>query len=489
MMQQWGLLLLALSARQAAGFYLPGVAPQEYASGAKVDMKVNKLTSTKTQLPYEYYRMPYCKPETIENVAENLGEVLRGDRIVNSLYDLRMGVDETCKILCRKVLTKEEVDLFALRVGEEYRVHWILDNLPAATKFVDDSVPGDPVTVYDVGFPMGFKGAAEIQNTDLGVAYLNNHVAITVKYHKDPSFDGARIVGFEVEPSSVKHTYAGTWSDSPFPKLTSCTGGAGPQPLSAPGEVVFTYDVKWEASEIKWASRWDTYLLMGDEQIHWFSIINSLMIVLFLSGMVAMIMMRTLHRDFQRYNQLEVADEVSPHAPPHRAPLCAAPRATRRAAPCSVGWAPERGSGAGCAGRGSVAVGRGLDVVWLWTGAPAIARQLAQGNGSGTGVKQAWQTRSSSKPDRRWLLLLLHSLLLAGMQRGMVALPLRLSEERSSRLRAGGADDELRQGGAGESSRRHGGEAERAMPAALSSSSVCLPSVPRSLSLSRSLSL
>ena len=58
-----------------------------------------------------------------------------------------------------------------------------------------------------------------------------------------------------------------------------------------------------------------SYLLMGDEQIHWFSIINSLMIVLFLSGMVAMIMLRTLHRDFQRYNQLEVAEEVrSAHA-------------------------------------------------------------------------------------------------------------------------------------------------------------------------------
>ena len=37
----------------------------------------------------------------------------------------------------------------------------------------------------------------------------------------------------------------------------------------------------------------DTYLLMGDEQIHWFSIVNSLMIVLFLTGMVAMIVMRT----------------------------------------------------------------------------------------------------------------------------------------------------------------------------------------------------
>ena len=65
-----------------------------------------------------------------------------------------------------------------------------------------------------------------------------------------------------------------------------------------------------QSSDIRWASRWDTYLLMMDDQIHWFSIINSLMIVLFLSGMVAMIMMRTLHRDISKYNQLETADEA-----------------------------------------------------------------------------------------------------------------------------------------------------------------------------------
>ena len=49
---------------------------------------------------------------------------------------------------------------------------------------------------------------------------------------------------------------------------------------------------------------------MTDDQIHWFSIINSLMIVLFLSGMVAMIMMRTLYRDISKYNQLETQDEA-----------------------------------------------------------------------------------------------------------------------------------------------------------------------------------
>ena len=34
---------------------------------------------------------------------------------------------------------------------------------------------------------------------------------------------------------------------------------------------------------------------------------NSLVIVLFLSGMVAMIMLRTLHKDIARYNQMDSA--------------------------------------------------------------------------------------------------------------------------------------------------------------------------------------
>ena len=39
-----------------------------------------------------------------------------------------------------------------------------------------------------------------------------------------------------------------------------------------------------QASDIVWASRWDTYLAMSDVQIHWFAIVNSVVIVLFLSG-------------------------------------------------------------------------------------------------------------------------------------------------------------------------------------------------------------
>ena len=36
--------------------------------------------------------------------------------------------------------------------------------------------------------------------------------------------------------------------------------------------ITFSYSVNWEASTIRWASRWDAYLAMGDVQIHWFSV-------------------------------------------------------------------------------------------------------------------------------------------------------------------------------------------------------------------------
>ena len=125
------------------------------------------------------------------------------------------------------------------------------------------------------------------------------------------------VCAFAVEPLSVKHKYKGAFTND-MSKLNLLTVPVGPDlPPQAvefkPGpaadqEIVYTYDVKWEYSDIRWASRWDLYLYMGDDQIHWFSILNSLAIVLLLTGIVAMIMMRTLRRDFNRYNEQDKED-------------------------------------------------------------------------------------------------------------------------------------------------------------------------------------
>merc|ERR1719414_2519934 len=85
----------------ARAFYLPGVAPIEYPEGGRVELKVNKLISVKTQLPYEYYTLPFCKPSKVQESVENLGEILVGDVIENSPYEIRMLRNITCKVLCK----------------------------------------------------------------------------------------------------------------------------------------------------------------------------------------------------------------------------------------------------------------------------------------------------------------------------------------------------------------------------------------------------
>jgi len=52
----------------------------------QVKLYVSKLTSTKTQVPYEYYSLPFCRPKEMKLQAENLGEVISGDMIENSVY-------------------------------------------------------------------------------------------------------------------------------------------------------------------------------------------------------------------------------------------------------------------------------------------------------------------------------------------------------------------------------------------------------------------
>nr|XP_025131935.1 transmembrane 9 superfamily member 2 isoform X5 [Bubalus bubalis] len=85
-------------------------------------------------------------------------------------------------------------------------------------------------------------------------------------------------------------------------------------PMEIPGDstdklnIIYTYSVKFEENkQIRWGSRWD-YILesMSHTSIQWFSILNSFVIVLFLTGMVAMIILRTLHKDIIRYNQEDI---------------------------------------------------------------------------------------------------------------------------------------------------------------------------------------
>lgn len=123
-------ILFSLVIGRSAGFYIPGVAPVEFKSGDTIEVKAIKLTSTHTQLPYAYYSLPFCRPKNdkFEFKSENLGEVLRGDRIVNTPYEVKMLKDIKCKLLCHNPetpMTWEESmakDVIS-KIEHEYFVH------------------------------------------------------------------------------------------------------------------------------------------------------------------------------------------------------------------------------------------------------------------------------------------------------------------------------------------------------------------------------
>jgi len=293
---------------------------------------VNSLTSSKTQLPYSYYSLPFkgCQPKEVTDYPENLGEVLRGDKIQSSMFQFEMGVEKYCEMVCRSKQNKDDLELFKKRINEDYRVNMIVDNLPVAVRAPhldkEDDI-AQTMHILEAGFPLGMIRKANhvypvLPQPDMkqNKHYLYNHLKFVVFFHNDSSsYEGKRIVGFEVEPYSRK--YSSEFDDKANPKQPKeCI--ADPENVKAPsldleleaGQkdkfIFFTYDVTWQYSTIKWASRWDVYLHMTDNKIHWFSIINSVMIVLFLTGMVAMILIRTLHQDFSRYNQLETQEDA-----------------------------------------------------------------------------------------------------------------------------------------------------------------------------------
>nr|TKR97266.1 hypothetical protein D5086_0000214890 [Populus alba] len=269
-------LLSLLLAYQSRSFYLPGVAPQDFVTGVELKLKVNKLTSTKTQLPYSYYSLPYCPPDRIVNSAENLGEVHRGDHIENSPYVFQMREPQQCQILCCITLDAKTTKQFKEKIDDDYRVN-MFDQ--------------ENTVVYQHGFQVGLKG--QYAGSKDQKHFIYNHLTFTVKFHKDSQLNLARIVGFEVKPFSIKHDYDGQWKNENT-RLTTCdpharravTSSEFPQVIEDKKDVIFTYDVTFEESEVKWASRWDTYLLMADDQIHWFSI------------------------DISKYNQLETQEEA-----------------------------------------------------------------------------------------------------------------------------------------------------------------------------------
>ncbi|KAL6002507.1 Cellular adhesion and filamentous growth protein [Asimina triloba] len=195
--------------------------------------------------------------EHITEKREDLGEVLNGDRLVSAPYQLDFRVEKHRETICKKKLKKAEVAKLRHAVARDYYFEM----------YYDDDLP-----------LWGFIGKVDNEDKMDPRDYkylLFKHIHFDILYNND------RVIEIHVQTD---------------PNLTVDITE------DADTDVEFSYSVKWRETDITFENRIETYSRSSSMpqhlDIHWFSIINSCVTVLLLTGFLATILMRVLKNDF-----------------------------------------------------------------------------------------------------------------------------------------------------------------------------------------------
>jgi transmembrane 9 superfamily protein 3 len=225
---------------------------QRYDDGEEVVLWVNKVGPFRNpQETYMFYSLPYCTPEEqVESGFEGLGEALQGYELRKSPMKIYFKRDVEKTLICSQELGIEEAKKFSHAVANQYWYQLFMDDLPI----------------------WGMVGEVVPEPGQDDKLYLYTHKKFVVTYNGD------RVI--EVN-------------------LTS----ENPVLIERGAKLDFTYSITWYPTNIPFDSRFEKYLDYNffEHQIHWFSIFNSFMMVIFLTGLVSMILMRTLRKDYARY--------------------------------------------------------------------------------------------------------------------------------------------------------------------------------------------
>ncbi|KAL5291899.1 TM9SF3 family protein [Megaselia abdita] len=210
------------------------------------------------QETYAYFSLPFCSgpKDQIAHYHESLSEALQGIDLVFSGYEMDFKEDVPRKTLCMVELTKDKVEAFSYAVSKEYWYQMYIDGLPIWGK-VGEKNPSD------------------------NKLYISTHKKFEIGYN------GKQIVDIILTTDEKKVLGVGE-------------------------KIEFSYEVTWKPSPVKFENRFDKYLDPNffQHRIHWFSIFNSFMMVIFLVGLVSMILMRTLRKDYARYSKDEDIDDM-----------------------------------------------------------------------------------------------------------------------------------------------------------------------------------
>lgn len=341
-----------------AALLFPGVAPEQFALDEDIPMWIDWVNSESGQIPFNYYDLPVCPGPSVgkmKRLRKNLGAKLQGHNLTPSPFSITALRDLPCTPLCMVQVMPMGVRKLRRMIARKYRVHANLDSLPVVMATPKESESSDDEQDEEDderslheggavrGYPLGFTLTPEAQDEEEEKTkktilkknvepefYYFNHVKFLIRYSEDPQeFEGIRIVGFEAETVSIRHELedpktSPTSINSKTP-LKTCSARVSPQntlstllplrmnsEIQGPGDmkfpsfdVIYSYEVKWIRSNLSWADRWDRYMgsTNPDDRVHYFSILNSLLVVFALSGVVAFFLVRTLRKDISYYNE------------------------------------------------------------------------------------------------------------------------------------------------------------------------------------------
>jgi len=218
-----------------------------YADDEPVKIYANKMGPFHNPLEtYAFFELPGCPPATWEHKSPGIGQALVGDELYPMKTDTHFKKDAPdCKV-CDFTPTATDAEKWGAMVKEQYWYQLHVDGLPVWASF-GKMVGAEPHVYSHQHFHLGYNGDR--------IVFANLTVSKLV-------------------------------------------------PVLADRAVAFTYDVAYEAMpKIPFEDRFRRYLdnSFFEHRIHWFSIFNSFMLVLFLVGLVMILLSRVLNADYARF--------------------------------------------------------------------------------------------------------------------------------------------------------------------------------------------
>eukprot|EP00927_Polykrikos_kofoidii_P071047 TRINITY_DN67383_c0_g1_i1.p1 TRINITY_DN67383_c0_g1~~TRINITY_DN67383_c0_g1_i1.p1 ORF type:complete len:626 (+),score=71.18 TRINITY_DN67383_c0_g1_i1:68-1879(+) len=244
-----------------------------YQPGKEVIVNMNKVWpySNPTET-YRYYDLPFCQPAVIMPRFMSLGQILRGDRLENSLYDMKFTQTVSRTVVCNKTLTEAEHERFKAAIDANYVFELFVADLP-------------------IDRPFGVKSPIDMHNTGKRQDryFLVNYLDFIIGYNDN-----------EVVSANVTR-------DLNLEHLVDITDWK-------PGMTVqFSYSVHWAPLDIPVSMALELQVKSTmphghqNMDIHWLAIINSFVLMLLILSLFLLIIIRVVRSDLSRY--LHIPDE------------------------------------------------------------------------------------------------------------------------------------------------------------------------------------